>query len=923
MGFQSGRRNRFAAVAGLLAALGLTAWLLLPGGLSSDRAFRRGEGRETGAERSVPSGKGEANKAAAAEPPETSEAPSEQIPYGDKSLPQDLCIRGRVTDREGKPVKEAVVEAAFKNWNSRPFAWVHAARVRTEEDGSFVLGPLERRDHAVLAQREEVGVALAAGQWPGSFVEMVLAPGASISGKVTARADGKPVAGATLLLLDNSFQVETRSDAEGRYRMPLLPPSPNLWAGTSLLAVAPGCKTAYRTQLMLRGGKAEEIDFLLEEGKTLTGKVIDAQSLKPIPGAVVGEGWEPHHRTTLTDAEGSFSLPDMDIAPNLIFTAKAKGYLPQERQSDGTGVVEFQLDASLRVFGRVLDFKDRPLAGAKVYLHRVQFAEGFQSAGQSSRGPGTTVTDADGAWRFEDVLPGKIAIIAFHKEWAPGESKPVDVPVGGPAPPRVDVTLRQGATIAGEVKDRLDKPLAGVQVRLYPNFTGKEGYSFATNYVWNESPFVYSDEKGRFAIAGALPGQMWLNGWHQSYGWTGTSVQAVEGQRVEGILLSFAGARISGLLLTADGDPVPGANVNANGPTSAPEERRQWRSTVTDNLGRFCLAGIEDGTYNLQAWSPMGQPPPLLGIPAGSENVEMRLKPAQTLSGEVTSLLSGRPIERFTLFLQPQQDGQDGPVRGDTWWNGELRAPDGRFDRRVSAGVYTVMVKAAGHAPQTIRDVLVEENYPPPRLSFRLEGGGTISGVLRDAEGKSLPNVNMQANPYFPPGSRPTDAQWMRAQNDLTDSRGRFILEGMAPGTYVLQANLGKRGAVSAQVTLQGFESVERDLQLLPTGSVLVLVVDEAGHPVSNVYVQFTEPENGNWLGWANPTGQDGRTTSQPMPMGPARGQTWHEENRYQPATFDVVVESGKTTQVRVVVKKTEAATPGEEGDSSAGSEEE
>ena len=118
-------------------------------------------GINTGSKRADEDGK----KKEAAAPGE--EATEELPPFGDKSLARDKSIRGRVVDAKGKPVPDAVVVAAYKDTDSYPYALVQASRVRSEEDGSFVLGPLGRRTFWILAIKKEVGVAFVSGKAPG------------------------------------------------------------------------------------------------------------------------------------------------------------------------------------------------------------------------------------------------------------------------------------------------------------------------------------------------------------------------------------------------------------------------------------------------------------------------------------------------------------------------------------------------------------------------------------------------------------------------------------------------------------------------------------------------------------------------------------------------------------------------------------
>ncbi|MHC4937633.1 MAG: carboxypeptidase regulatory-like domain-containing protein [Planctomycetota bacterium] len=820
-------------------------------------------------------------------------------PFGDKSLPREKAIRGRVLDSESKPVADAVVLAAYKDTDVYPYALVQASRVRSEEDGSFVLGPLGRRTFWILAIKKDVGVAYVAGKAPGAVVELILSPGASLTGTITDEETGKPVANARVAVTDWSFWDEVATDEKGEYRIAPLPPTVNVWSGHRLLVMADGFERAERNNLILKNKVEQTIDFRLKKGKTLTGKVLDAQSLQPIAEAVVGEGWEDYHKTSTTDDQGAFSLANVDTAPNRMFTVRAKGYLPQERQSDGTGSLEFKLNKSEVLEGKVVDREDKPVPGARVYLHRIKYAEGHKPSGRT-RWRNLTVADENGKFSFENVLPGQVAVVAFDKNSAPGEFGPITVQLGVPPPVDVKVQMREGVTVEGEVRDTQENPIPNIKVELQRWFFKAEGYKWVTQYVWYENPSWYSDEKGKFILKGAIPGSLWLSVWDQNYGWTGKQVKGVDGQRIDGVILSFAGEAIEGVFLDHNGEPVPGASVQAQGPKNTPQ--RTWRWTSTDAMGRFKLAGLKPGDYDLTGYLHSSQAEPLKDIPAGTTNVELKLKSTQLLKASVLSVLSGRPLTQFQVQINASRmPGQRN--RGGTSWSGEIKSPDGKFERPVKPGTYTMVVKARGHAPQVINGIVVEEHIPPQEQFFQLDQGGGIQGVLRGADGKPMKSRWIQAQVQRAPGEQRQPYDYMMGGHDTTDFEGRFFIEGVAPGTYRIQVNMGNRGSATAIVSVTGSENVRQDLQLVPAGFVIFKAVDkDTGDPIRNVYFQIRDPDNNNWIGWSRQTDANGVSRSNPLRAGSAKVTAYN--NQYTAEPFVIHIESSKTINVTIEMTK-------------------
>jgi protocatechuate 3,4-dioxygenase beta subunit len=891
-------------IALLAGAVLLVSALLHPDAFTGSRAAHAGRpGSGHRDEASPAAAAEEAATASAAEVTTAEAAPEDLPPYGDRNLPLDESIRGRVLDREGKPVADAIVVGAFRDWRLQPSPMGSTPRVRTEADGVFVLGPLERQTYSVVAQKAGVGVAYAWNLQVGATVDLTLAPGARLEGTVTARETGQPVAGAQVIVHEWAYRTETKTDAGGNYVFAELPPPANAWQGFSVVVVAEGLRRGERSSLMTKGGRSYRVDFALEKGETLRGRVVDREQ-RPLAGATVAEGLETFHRTTTADADGAYALPNVSTAPNLVFYARADGYLMQQRQSDGTGTLDFELASSLSVEGVVLDRSDKPLKGARIYLHRVAFAPGVQPD-QGSHQRNFTTSGEGGVFRFESVQPGQVAVVAFHRDCGPGEKSPIEVPVGGPGAKDVRVQLSEGLTVEGEVRDRDDKPLASVAVQIY-GWEMVPGFQFVSQYRWQENPVACSDAEGRFRLKGALPGKQWLYGNHATYGWAGRQIEGSDGQRLTDVKISFAGGMIEGQILTADREPVGRAQVNARGPKNT--QQMTYRYVETDGLGRFRLGGLPEGRYDIYAnLQSGGGADPALDIPTGTTNVEIVLKPVQTLQGTVRSASTGRPLDRFFLSLQPEPDpGQRRSRRGGTHWQNWIQSPDGRFEMAVMPAKYQVTVKAPGHEPEVVAGIVVEELVPPGPLDIVLDAGGGIEGTLRDPEGKPLPNVHVQARLYRGPGAA-QQSDWVLGGNDQTDDRGRYFLEGLAAGTYILQVNMGPKGAATARVSVAGSEMVRHDLSLVPTGTLKLKAVDEEGKGVAGIYFQFMDDEQ-NWVGWAGETDQNGDAQSEPMRAGPAILTIYQDEEtvKYTAEPMRVEILSGRIVAVEVKLKKKE-----------------
>ena len=167
MSRQGGKSQTVAVAVALLAALALVGFLVVPMlGEEHGAGWRQEGATSLDQETARPEEDVVPEKAAAVLEPAVEK--EELLPYGDPGVPRERSIRGKVTDREGEPVADAITLAAFKDTQSRPWAIRLAGRVRTREDGTFILGPLPRRNYFVIAYHKDKGIAWQQNQAPGA-----------------------------------------------------------------------------------------------------------------------------------------------------------------------------------------------------------------------------------------------------------------------------------------------------------------------------------------------------------------------------------------------------------------------------------------------------------------------------------------------------------------------------------------------------------------------------------------------------------------------------------------------------------------------------------------------------------------------------------------------------------------------------------
>src|SRR5262249_40887348 len=125
----------------------------------------------------------------------------------------------------------------------------------------------------------------------GSTFEHLVGPTKPVAGVVRDRATGKPLAGVRVVgrvgsqVLHDIRDIETVTDAKGHYRLTGLPKAEQypLTAATREWAVyLPHGKERNDTE----GLKPLDVDFELERGVPVRGRLIDKATGKPVPGMV-------------------------------------------------------------------------------------------------------------------------------------------------------------------------------------------------------------------------------------------------------------------------------------------------------------------------------------------------------------------------------------------------------------------------------------------------------------------------------------------------------------------------------------------------------------------------------------------------------------------------------------------------------------
>jgi protocatechuate 3,4-dioxygenase beta subunit len=230
-------------------------------------------------------------------------------------------ITGTVTDERGEPLPEARlwVSAAPNSPFPGPYR-----NVTSGPDGRYRIAGLKSGDFKLhchkqgYVRKEEESIGVVAGEVVDN-IDFQLSTGGYVSGMVTSAADGMPIEGATVTVYGNGNYGNTRTDAEGQYRIT------GLQDGTFTVTANAYDKGYLMERQSGISADSMSINIALTRGGTLRGTV---EIRRELPGfsirlveQEVPEGKQPFLRSQyFRTKDGSFEMKNLKPG---IYTVRA------------------------------------------------------------------------------------------------------------------------------------------------------------------------------------------------------------------------------------------------------------------------------------------------------------------------------------------------------------------------------------------------------------------------------------------------------------------------------------------------------------------------------------------------------------------------------------------------------------------------
>jgi len=668
----TGARGRIAGIAALLL-LAIAAALLVRSGDGRDAPAGRASGARPppGAADAPSAGVAVAGDPAAADGIDPAAAAPPLPPAVDlEAADRERDLHGVVVDGAGAPVAGAALTVERtrpgRGWDDEPdlAPQPEPLTALSARDGSFRF-PLDWGEQADLRVRADgFGEGVLWGCPAGARLRVELSRVGGGLEVVVQDGAGAPVADALVTIGGGRLATRLMTSSRGRTGGDGRFVADGLAAGrASVHAAHPGFGDASEVDTSVPAAGRFRVEFVLDRGRVVEGRVLDAETGRPVAGARVGRNWTLHRPVT-TDAEGRFAFRGWNQVPGHEFGGLhclAAGYARAEVEVPAEGPVEFRLGRGFSAGGRVLGHDGRAVEGAVLTLRGLREARaGIPRTESDTR---RAATGPDGRWTQRDLRRDLRYEVSVRAAGRAGMAFPVEAPRGeGDRVDAGDWVLPEGRRVEGVVLDAAGLPARDLEVCL------------------SGGPDARVDDRGRFRIADAAPGETTIAVCRpDAYPLLEEKLTVPAGSDLRGLVLRLpAFGRIRVRVVDPGGRPLSGVEVYAYG-----AEDTDWVETGDDGLA--VLDQIKDEVVEVAAElnGPGNRarrlPCSIEDVRPSGQELTLVLEEGVAITGVVRGA-DGAPAHRADVWAVV--DGDE-----DEWFHASA-GERGEFDLLVRTGRY-------------------------------------------------------------------------------------------------------------------------------------------------------------------------------------------------------------------------------------------
>ncbi len=503
-------------------------------------------------------------------------------------------------------------------------------------------------------------------------------------------------------------------------------------------------------------------------------------------------------RTAAIEADGNFDFGaisenwtcTLESRPSAFarFEQRDVKVKPGERRE-----IEIQFRIGGRASGRVLDEKGAPVVAADVYAQVAR--DDQQLFGRYHDGGVTASSDRNGNFDLRGLSLGKLCIVAESDGYAPATSEPI-VFEDGDEHVGLALVLRRGSSIAGRVTWPDGTPAAKCSVHAQVHDPDAKDFE-----VWeqlNDTGIASkTDADGRFTIVGLGKGPFRVRAQAERIetASTATAIEAsapksdaaaapkklswrAEADRVppnatDVALVLAPPFSISGRVVDDVGAPVKNFNVHATRYEGDQDIfRDQTGQSFATEDGRFEFERLHVGEWKLvvDATDNAQSDPQRIKLPGDVAELTFVCSRVGSVAGVVRSP-NGTAIAGASIQAQSADN------HGEWRSFGAVSDANGAFEvKKLKPGRVNLSATKSGFAPSERVTVEVASTLATENVVLELRAAGRVEGEIAAVLLKSGSNWTVSAQSV---GGN----SWSSSEADPT---GRFTIDDLAPGNYVL-----------------------------------------------------------------------------------------------------------------------------------------
>ncbi len=658
-------------------------------------------------------------------PREISVKAGEELSGIDFRLQSSFSISGKVMDYKHQPLADASVRI-ITVLTPKGYQPVIQWRALTDASGDYIFEALPEGQYHLAASFQDYADEARSDVPAGSKeVNFVLAPESGVSGRITIKDTGEPAVGVKVTAQGARFggggtyaqaAVERKegtavTDDDGYYLVkelnsgsyPIIVDKYN-HDGKSLV-------TEPTIVELPIGEIVRNVNFFLHEASSISGRVIEKETSKPIPDAIITTYFDLNNRGT-SDADGYYHLRGL-VPRRYYLHLEAEGYVMKyiigfDKQGFGCAInihkqvdlapeehltrIDFEMEPEGVITGTVVDPDGQPLANAKI-----QYILGSPYRCDSRW---RLRTDEHGYYKIFRINTGDYYVKASLQDYVTARSDLIHIEAGETVQVPDIVLHLKGARIMGTITSARGEPIHDAVVKVVQVYgQGETAIAIAYCHTVGEGR---SDLNGDYIIPmmglGPLEIQVSAPGYELTI--RRLEVDDLSQDYTEDFVLGGT-LSITGIVKDSNDNPLANVMILAI-PQKEKGVEGDGASTGVD--GRFNLSRVKPNElYKLNITRIGYEKQTIPDVTSGKENIEITLLKCGSIAGKVVDAETGEPIQDFALLVCPEkmQFAHDLDVN-------KIHSEDGTFTvGNLQSGLYHFSLIADGYSDYEQKNIQV------------------------------------------------------------------------------------------------------------------------------------------------------------------------------------------------------------------------